>query len=48
MAVDGADGSSGQAQTSAEDELRVLREVAAEFKDRLAANPFTAELLESF
>lgn len=46
MAVDG-DGSI-PSSTSAEDEIRVLKEVAEEFKDRLAANAFTADLLATF
>lgn len=45
MAVDGEDSKS--ASSSAEEEIKVLKEVAEEFKDRLATNAFTADLLAS-
>lgn len=44
IAVDGGETSS----SLAEEEIRVLKEVAEEFKDRLEANAFTADLLSSF
>ena len=35
-------------EVTKEDELRVLKEVSAEFKDRIEGNAWTKEVLETF
>ena len=41
-------GGGEEGTNGAEEELKVLREVALEFKDRIEGNEFTRELLENF
>ena len=35
-------------KASKDEEMKVLREVAAEFKERIEGNPYTKELLAGF
>lgn len=46
-AAEGGDGDEVM-KASKDEEMKVLREVAAEFKERIEENPYTKELLTGF